>query len=91
MVREKPFVWLKRAGRYKVELGETESGYLIRIDNYLDKLESRKDELCASLARLEERQEAIRAELSKDYDYGDQMEELLNELNRIDDELEVGK
>lgn len=91
MMREKPFVWLERAGRYKVELGEVESGYLIRIDNYLDKLESRKNELCANLARLQERQEAIRAELSKDYDYGDQMEELLLELNRIDDELEVGK
>ena len=36
---EKPYVWLQKNGRYYVELGDTELGILVRIDNCLDKLE----------------------------------------------------
>lgn len=39
MTMEKPYVWLQANGRYYVELADTELGVLVRIDNYLDKLE----------------------------------------------------
>jgi predicted acetyltransferase len=39
MTAEKPYVWLQKSGRYYVELGDTEIGGLIRIDNYLENLE----------------------------------------------------
>ena len=39
MTIEKPYLYLKRNGKYYVELGDTDIGNLIRIDNYLDSLE----------------------------------------------------
>ena len=49
MRKEKPYVWLQREGRYYVELGDSEVGSLIRLDNaieglpaHLEKLEKNK-------------------------------------------------
>ena len=60
MTKEKPFVWLEREGKYYVELGDTEVGGLIRIDNYLNNFDKHIDELKKKLFDLSERKKGIK-------------------------------
>lgn len=66
MTLEKPYVWLKKSGKYYVELGDTDIGNLIRIDNYLDSLGDHLGKLMLNLEKLREKEKDIRVELSKD-------------------------
>ena len=59
MKKEKTFIWLQRSGRYYVELGDTEVGALIRIDNFLDSLDTHIDKLSSILADMSEREKYI--------------------------------
>ena len=90
MMREKPFVWLERSGRYQVELGDTESGCLVRIDNQLDTLDKWNEKLEERLGGLLERKRDIEAEIAKDESYADQLEACQLTLKKIDEELGVG-
>ena len=89
MIPEKPFVWLQRNGRYLVELGITEVGGLIRIDNFLDDLDNHLAKLKENLSALITRQEAIRTELTVKDNYSDRIEECKNKLEKIDKKLGV--
>ncbi len=91
MRAEKPFVWLQRKGRYYVELGDTEIGGLIRIDNYLDNLREHLEKLLSNHNALIEREAAVKQELAKKESYTDKIEETKQKLARIDKKLGVNK
>ncbi len=91
MIREKPFVWLCREGRYYVELGDTDIGNLIRIDHYLDNLQGRLDELQYGLAKLRLREAQIEEELAKDENYSETIKKYSQKLEVIDKRLGVEK
>ena len=87
MIAEKPYVWVQRNGRYYVEMGESDSGVLIRIDNLLDKLEGHLERLRVTLADACARQIEIKKELSKDEDYADKIESTKDKLKKLDERL----
>ena len=89
MTQEKPYVWLSRRGKYYVELGGTEIGNLVRIDNYLDTLDSHLEKLESGLSGLIEKKIALQAELAKNEDYSAQIEQYSAEVERLDKELGV--
>ncbi len=91
MSEEKPFVWLERTGRYYVELGDTELGAILRIDNFLDNLGEHLSKLEENLSSLCAKQSALEAELSQKQDYTDRIEELKEKLKRIDKKLGVNE
>ncbi len=91
MTKGKPFVWLEREGKYYVELGDTEVGGLIRIDNYLNNFDKHIDELKKKLYDLSERKKGIQKELGNDENYSDVIAELKEKLAEIDDKLGVNK
>lgn len=91
MLKEKPFVWVQRAGRYYLELGESDVGGLIRIDNLLDSIGERCDTLRQTLRRMEEREAAIRAELARKESYNDQIEMFREKVKKLDEKLGVNK
>ncbi len=91
MKKEKPFVWLQRAGRYYVELGDTEVGGLIRIDNFLENLDAHIEKLCKRLSDLRDKDNQIRAELERRESYTEKIEELKDQLERLDKKLGVDK
>lgn len=91
MTLEKPYVWLKKSGKYYVELGDTDIGNLIRIDNYLDSLEDHLSKLMLNLEKLREKEKDIRFELSKDESYTDQIETYKNKVKKLDKKLGVDK
>lgn len=91
MAREKPYVWLKRNGRYYVELGDTNTGNLIRIDNFLDDLQTHLDKLNKGLAKLWERERQLKEELRKEESFSDEIENCRQKLEKLDKKLGVDK
>ena len=89
MLAEKPYVYLVREGRYYIEVGNTESGGIIRIDNFLDNFKDRLKMLREGLTSLNKRQSEIEGELSKDEGYADRIERLREELAKLDKKLGV--
>lgn len=89
MTREKPYVWLKRNGRYYVELGDTNTGNLIRIDNFLDDLQTHLDKLNKGLAKLWERERQLKEELRKEESFSDEIENCRQKLEMFDKKLGV--
>lgn len=89
MTERKPFVWLVRQGRYYVELGSTEIGNLVRIDNYLDDLDEYMKNLRSILAALELKRSEIKKELSVSESYSDQIEYYKNKVRSLDKQLGV--
>ena len=89
MTQEKPYVWLSRRGKYYVELGGTEIGNLVRIDNYLGTLDSHLEKLKSGLSGLIEKKTALQAELAKNEDYSAQIEQYRTEVEKLDKELGV--
>jgi hypothetical protein len=91
MTKEKPFLWLQRLGRYYVELGDTEKGYLIRLDNVLEGLPNHQKKLENNLLDMEQRQIALGVELQKKEDYTDKIAACKEKLARLDKKLGVDK
>ena len=91
MNKEKPFVWLKRRHRYYVEMGDTQVGGLLRIDNFLEKLNEYLKKLQINLEELTRKESDITNELTKKEDYTDKIAKLKNKLERIDKKLGVDK
>lgn len=89
MAAERPYIWLVREGRYYIELGESENGILIRIDNFLDGFSKHVDKLSEALRTVRARKKQIEEELSKPEAYSDEIERLESELERIDKKLGV--
>lgn len=89
MLAEKPYVWLQGEGKYYVELGDSERGMLVRIDNFLEELKNLALKFADELADLSLERERIRMELEKDDSYVDKIEGLKAEIKRLDKELGV--
>ena len=82
---------MQKNGRYYVELGDTEIGGLIRIDNFLENLSEHLSKLESGHTNLQERQETVKVELTKKENYTDKIEEVKRKLEKIDKKLGVDK
>lgn len=91
MIKEKPNIRLSRQGKYYVELGDTEIGNLVRIDNFLDSLDEHLKKLNDNLNGLQKRKADIEAELSKEESYSEQIEEYRKQVEKLDKQLGVNK
>ena len=91
MTADKPYIWLRKSGRYFVELGDTAVGNLRRIDNYIESLPMHYDKLQSNLVKLTEKQTDIKAVLEDDVDYSDKIDNIKKKLKTIDDNLGVGE
>ena len=89
MSEDKPFVWLRRDGKYYVELGESSGGYLTRIDNFIDKIDKHLGKLQDALSQLCIRKSYIEDCLKERDVYKDKIEGLQRALAKIDKELGV--
>jgi hypothetical protein len=91
MIAEKPFVFLKGQGRYLVELGGTETGNLVRIDNRLNTLKDFVSDQKDEFKKLRARQNELENELAKKESFADEIAVLKAQLEKIDIELGVNK
>ena len=91
IIKDKPYIFLRRNGKYYIELGSSEIGSLIRIDNFLDELDNLLEKYNRDLDRMYKRKKDIELELAKEDNYIDVIEELEDKLARIDERLGVKK
>lgn len=85
----KPYLWLVRQGKYYVELGDTDVGYLMRIDHFLDHLENHLNDIQTGLERLQKQEADIRRELAKKESYTDEIERCKKKVAALDKKLGV--
>lgn len=91
MTETKPFIWLQNSGRYYIELGESDKGMLIRIDNFLNNLKKHLKNLSDVLEHFRTREQHVREELEKTESYTDKIAECKKKLEQLDKKLGVGE
>ncbi|MBP3308041.1 MAG: DEAD/DEAH box helicase family protein [Clostridia bacterium] len=89
MMRSAPYIFLVRDGRYFLELGESDKGIIIRIDNKLDSLPKHLEMLKAADAELKRRERGIKSELKKSNNYQERIEYYKARLTELDQKLGV--
>lgn len=89
MLEQKPYVWLQRGGRYYAELGDSDKGYAVRLDNVIDTLPQHLQKLQENLNKLTAHREALEQE--KTEDYSEAIEACKQTLARLDKKLGVDK
>ncbi len=83
------YVWLEREGRYYLELGDTDSGVIIRLDNFIDRFGAHLEKLESELSNLRHKSRALKRELASGNDYEEQLEALREKLAEIDGRLGI--
>lgn len=91
MIKDKPYIFIEKNGKYYIELGSSEIGSLIRIDNFLDDLENLLNKFNKELDRMLTRKNDIELELTKDDSYIDIIRDLEDKLVKLDNKLGVNK
>ena len=91
MLRNKPYVYIKHKNKYKLDLGMTDTGIMIRLDNFFDDFDKYIENVYTEILKTESRMEDIKSELSKDSSYIDNIVLLKEELKEIDKKLGVNK
>ena len=91
MLKDKPYLFIQRYGKYYIELGSSEVGSIIRIDNFLDDLDNYLVKLQKSLDTMNKRIVDINNELERNESYVDKIKELEDKLAKIDTKLGVKK
>ncbi len=89
MIPLSPYMWLIRNGKYFLEIGDSELGNLVRIDNFLDSFKEHLKKLEKGLDALIGRKEYIENALRQPDPYSDRIEELQEKLDKIDKRLGV--
>jgi superfamily II DNA/RNA helicase len=87
MTEPKPYIWAVATHKHKIEMSNSASGCLIRIDNYLDNLNKKKKELEFEITLLKEKESSIKVTLERQIDYEPMIAELKMKLEKIDKEL----
>ena len=89
LILKEAYVYLDRNGRHKVEIGNSQVGGLIRIDNYLEGLTDEVKKTKEVLEKLLNRQVSARREVLNREDYADKITEMKNRLEKLDEQLGV--
>lgn len=89
MLAGNPVIILKRQSEYKFEIGNSESGQIVRIDNYLDNLSEKLEAYRTGLSEMQERLAKVKAQLKKDENYTNQIEFYKKQIADVDKELGV--
>ncbi|MGN0814960.1 MAG: helicase-related protein [Candidatus Coproplasma sp.] len=91
MLKSRPYLLIERNGRYELEYKITDIGIMQRINNLLEGLPKRLQELRTAKSRLEDKLAGLKAEFARQENYGDEIAELVQKLNDIDVKLGVKK
>ena len=91
-LRYTPVVWIKGAGKYKVEINNIdEIGNIIKLENMLKSFESKINTVIEQISYTKKQLEDIKEELDKPFTNADRIKELQKEKARIDSELDLDK
>ena len=87
MSKNKPYLYVKRNGLYTIDLGESETGNLIRIDNFFINFKKVVNDINEQINKTNERKIGLENELLKKDDSFDKIKELKIKLQTINERL----
>lgn len=88
----KPVVYIQGAGKYKVEISNTdEIGNILKLENMLKSFENKIGTAKEQIAYTEKQLIDVKEELDKPFTQKDRIKELQKEKARIDSELDLDK
>lgn len=86
---DKVYVVLEGSGRYKIDMGDKETGNLIRIDNFINTLEDKYKAVQKRINQLGDKETGIITELKNKVSYATEIEDLRSKLEKINKKLGV--
>lgn len=89
IVRDQAYLYVEGYSKYHVDMGNTELGTIVRLDNFLERLPKIKDDYLETKEKLLKKESDLKEELSKDNYYAEIIERLEVELKKIDEVLGV--
>lgn len=84
-------ITLAAEGQYVISIGDSASGNLIRIDNFLNDLPDREARLKKRLAQLNADLEIAKEQMEKPFEQAEQLKALLSEQAELNAELNLDK
>lgn len=84
-------VTLAGAGRYEMNIGESASGLLTRLDNFCKEFPEREERAENRLNQLKSDLAVAEEEIKKPFEYADQLAALVKEQSELNIELDVNK
>ena len=87
MVVDKSFLYLKGNYKHVIEISLAKAGIIVRIDNYLDNLQSALHKINTDLSANKNKVKFLKQELEKDVNFDEKIHALKVKLEKIDKEL----
>lgn len=84
-------VTLAGAGRYSMDIGDSASGIITRLDNFCKDFWEREERAANRLKQLQDDLAVAEEEIKKPFEYAQQLAELLKEQGELNAELDIGK
>ena len=84
-------VTLSGAGEYEMEIGESESGNLIRLENFLKDFAKRQDAIESEIKRTEEDLAITEEQVKLPFEHAAAIEKIGEELSAINSELDLDR
>ena len=91
MSADYPYLYLVRAGKYRVDMSDKAAGILVRIDNFLDKMDEHTARVRREKELLEQELAETEVELAKADSYADLIDEASAKLEALDEALGVNE
>lgn len=91
MSEKQPYIFLQRDGRYFVELGNSERGILMRIDNFLLDMQIHLEKLKDICRDYCDRQTSLQQGIKLKQDYTEKIQDAKKRLEKLDKKLGVNK
>lgn len=84
-------ITLTANGQYTMKIGESASGNLTRLDNFIEEFPARKERLENRLKQLKDDLEVAKEQVQKPFEHKERLLELLNEQTALNAELDLDK
>ena len=84
-------ITLAANGQYAMKIGESASGNLTRLDNFIEEFPARKERLENRLKQMKDDLEIAKEQVQKPFEHKDHLLELLNEQTALNAELDLDK
>lgn len=91
IIRDKAYLYIEGNAKYHVDMGNSELGIIVRLDNFFDRLQKMKEDYLETKNKLIKKQNDLIIEVNKTNPYEVVIEKLEEELEQIDKLLGVDK
>ena len=84
-------VTLAGVGRYSMDIGDSASGLLTRLDNFCKEFPEREERVVNRLKQLKDDLAVAEEEVKKPFEYAERLSDLLKQQGELNAELDIGK